>query len=266
MGSAQDPVTNSMAEKTIGVEDNRSTSSAMAGDVAHHEGVAAAHNEDAPVDFSEVQEMKQGLGGRHLQMMALAGAVGTGLFLGSGRAIANAGPLGALLGYTFVGIAAAGVVLEVSEMAALMPVAGGIVRYAEVWVDPALSFANGWNMVYKGIIFIPTEIVAGAVLMGFWLPTNSAVVSSQPLLTNSCGRCVFTNSAPQWITVFGFLMAISNSLFIRVLGELEFGFALLKISLIVIVNVMALVIVCGGAPNHEVIGFKYWNGRAPLYL
>ena len=59
-------------------------------------------------------------------------------------------------------------------------------------------------------------------------------------------------------------MAISNSLFIRVLGELEFGFALLKISLIIIVNVMSLVIVCGGAPNHEVIGFKYWKGKGTL--
>ena len=178
MGSSQSPDTNGMAEKATGIEDNRSDTSATAGDSVRHERVSTANNEEAPVDFAEVREMKQGLGARHLQMMALAGAVGTGLFLGSGRAIANAGPLGALLGYTFVGVAAAGVVLEVSEMAALMPVAGGIVRYAEVWVDPALSFANGWNMVYKGIIFIPTEIVAGAVLMGFWLPTNSAVVRS----------------------------------------------------------------------------------------
>lgn len=130
-----------------------------------------------PADFSEHHEMKQGLNSRHLQMMALAGAIGTGLFLASGRAVAQAGPLGALMGYTFVGAMAACVVLAVAEMGALIPLSGGIVRYAEIFVDPALSFANGWNLVYKGLIFIPTEIVAASVLMQFWTDLNSAIVS-----------------------------------------------------------------------------------------
>ncbi|KAH6961749.1 amino acid permease/ SLC12A domain-containing protein [Ilyonectria sp. MPI-CAGE-AT-0026] len=223
-----------MAEKTNSAEDGRSNSPDIAGGVILNEG--------APADFSEIQDMKQGLSSRHLQMIALAGAIGTGLFLGSGRAVANAGPVGALLGYTFIGIAAAGVVLVVAEMGALVPLSGGIVRYAEIFVDPALSFANGWNLVYKGLIFIPTEIVAAAVLMNFWLDINNAV----------------------WITLFGALMAISNCLFIRVFGELEFGFALLKIAFIVIINIMALVIVCGGAPNHEAIGFKHRKDPGPF--
>ncbi|KAJ4063431.1 hypothetical protein NW761_015274 [Fusarium oxysporum] len=126
--------------------------------------------------MSELKEMNKGLQSRHLQMMALAGAIGTGLFLGSGRAVAQAGPVGAFLGYTLIGFSAAGVVLAVAEMAALVPLSGGIVRYAEVFVDPALSFANGWNLVYKGLIFIPTEIVAAAVLMSFWVEVNNAVV------------------------------------------------------------------------------------------
>ena len=75
--------------------------------------------------------------------MALAGTIGTGLFLGSGRAVAQAGPFGAFLGYTLIGFSVAGVVLAVAEKAALFPLSGGIVRYAEVFVDPALSFANG---------------------------------------------------------------------------------------------------------------------------
>jgi amino acid transporter len=126
--------------------------------------------------MSELEEINKGLQSRHLQMMALAGAIGTGLFLRSGRAVAQAGPLGAFLGYTLIGFSAAGVVLAVAEMAALVPLSGGIVRYAEVFVDPALSFANGWNLVYKGLI-IPTEIVAAAVLMSFWVKANYAVAS-----------------------------------------------------------------------------------------
>lgn len=160
-------------EKAVAIPDNQSNSSDLA------PGVMVTGDtviENAPIDMSELKEMNKGLQSRHLQMMALAGAIGTGLFLGSGRAVAQAGPVGAFLGYTLIGFSAAGVVLAVAEMAALVPLSGGIVRYAEVFVDPALSFANGWNLVYKGLIFIPTEIVAAAVLMSFWVELNNAVV------------------------------------------------------------------------------------------
>ncbi|KAH7273912.1 amino acid permease/ SLC12A domain-containing protein [Fusarium solani] len=162
-------------------------------------------------------------------MMALAGAIVTGLFLGPGRAVAQAGPIRAFLGYTLIGFSAAGVVLAVVEMAVLVPLSGGIVRYAEVFVDPALSFANGWNLVYKGLIFIPTEIVAAA-----------------------------------WITIFGLLMALTNCLFVRVFGELEFGFALLKIALVFVANIMAVVIIAGGGPNGDAPGFRYWKDPGTL--
>lgn len=72
-------------------------------------------------------------------MIALAGAIGTGLFLGSGKAIAQAGPLGAFLGYLFVGILVTGPVFSVAEMSALVPLSGGINRHAEYFVDPALG-------------------------------------------------------------------------------------------------------------------------------
>ncbi|KAI0971643.1 amino acid permease/ SLC12A domain-containing protein [Xylaria arbuscula] len=196
----------------------------------------------APANFSEVDEMRQGLKSRHLQMMALAGAIGTGLFLGSGKAIANAGPVGALLGYTLIGFAGAAVVLAVAEMAALVPLSGGVVRYAEIFVDPSLSFANGWNLVYKGLIFIPTELVAAGVLLEYWTDTSTAV----------------------WIVVFGFLMALSNSLPVKYFGELESFFALLKIALIIVINIMAIVIISGGAPNHHVLGFTYWIDPGPF--
>ncbi|KAF5003711.1 hypothetical protein FDECE_9761 [Fusarium decemcellulare] len=224
-----------MDEKAV---DDRSASADVATGVIITENMAL---ENAPVDMSELKDMQKGLQSRHLQMMALAGAIGTGLFLGSGRAVANAGPVGAFMGYTLIGMSAAGVVLAVAEMGALVPLSGGIVRYSEIFVDPALSFANGWNLIYKGLVFIPTEIVAAAVLMQFWMEINSAV----------------------WITLFGALMALSNCLLVRVLGEIEFGFALLKISLIIIVNIMAIVIIAGGA-DGDVRGFRYWKDPGPF--
>ncbi|KAH6716728.1 putative amino acid permease [Leptodontidium sp. MPI-SDFR-AT-0119] len=197
---------------------------------------------ESPGEFVEVKELRQGLHQRHIQMIALAGTIGTGLFLSSGRAISRSGPLGAFIGYLVMGGTSCSVVLAVAEMGALVPLNGGIVRYAEYFVDPALSFANGWNLVYSYIVSIPAELVAAAVLVEFWLTINSAI----------------------WITIFGVLMIITSSLFIRVYGELEFGFSMMKIALIVGVNIMSLVITCGGGPNHEPIGFQYWRRPGPF--
>lgn len=133
-------------------------------------------------------------------MIALAGAIGTGLFLGSGSAIAQAGPLGAFLGYTIVGVLVVGSVFSIAEMSALVTLSGGIIRHAEHFVDPALSFAGGWNYVYYSLMAPPAEVVAAAVLVEFWLTVNNAI----------------------WITVFGLLLVASIIILVRIYGKLEF--------------------------------------------
>jgi amino acid transporter len=193
--------------------------------------------------FGEVHEVRQGLYQRHMQMIALAGTIGTGLFLSSGQAIVTAGPLGAFLAYSIVGLAVTSVVLTTGEMGALVPLSGGLVRYAEYFFDPAMAFANGWNQVYLYSVTLPAEIVAASVLVEFWTTTiNNAV----------------------WITVFSVLVLITALVFVRIYGELEFAFAILKILLIVGVNIMALVITCGGGPDGESIGFRYWRDPGPF--
>jgi amino acid permease len=94
---------------------------------------------------------------------------------------------------------------------------GGIIRHAEYFVDPALSFANGWNQVYGTMVSLPAEIVAAAVIVDFWSQISNAV----------------------WIVVFGVLLVASNLFFVRIYGELEFSFASLKIMLIIGLNIMA---------------------------
>ena len=192
--------------------------------------------------FEELKYLRQGLKQRHIQMIALAGTIGTGLFLGLGLALSTSGPLGSLLGYCITGSIACVVVMAVGEMGALLPLSGGYVRYSEYFFDSSASFAQGWNMVYSYLIAIPAEIVAAAVLVEFWSSSNSAI----------------------WITVLGVLMLASTLVFVRVYGELEFWFALLKIMLIVGINIMALVITCGGGPSHEPIGFRYWANPGPF--
>ncbi|EMC91161.1 hypothetical protein BAUCODRAFT_316905 [Baudoinia panamericana UAMH 10762] len=201
-----------------------------------------AFSDDEPVEFEEKQELRRGLHQRHIQMISLAGTIGTGLFLGSGKAIARGGPLGALLGYIFVGILVTGPVLSIAEMSALVPLSGGVIRHAEYFVDPALAFANGWNTVYNYMMSIPAEIVAAAVIVDFWSSINNGA----------------------WITIFGVLVIASNIFLVRIYGELEFSFAILKIMLVVGLNLMALVLVCGGGPDHHAYGFQYWRNPGPL--
>ncbi|KAG5961357.1 hypothetical protein E4U56_003917 [Claviceps arundinis] len=166
--------------------------------------------------FEELTHAKRGLNQRHIQMIALAGTIGTGLFLATGRALANGGPLGILLGYAIVGCIISFVVFSMAEMSALLPLSGGIIRHAEYFFDPALAFAQGWNSVYANAILLPAEMVACAVIIDYWSHVNHAV----------------------WITVLGGLLIFSNFLLISVYGELEFVLAILKIALIVGVNIL----------------------------
>ncbi|KAH0600972.1 hypothetical protein MHUMG1_01973 [Metarhizium humberi] len=192
--------------------------------------------------FEEVARAQRGLKQRHIQMIALAGTIGTGLFLATGRALANGGPLGLLLSYGIVGALMCAVVVSIAELSALVPLSGGIVRHAEWFVDPALAFAQGWNSTYANAILLPAEMVACAVIIDYWTHVNHAV----------------------WITLLGGLLIASNLLLISVYGELEFVLAMLKIALIVGVNVMSICITAGAGPHGEPIGFRFWRSPGPF--
>lgn len=111
------------------------------------------------------------------------------------------------MGYTLVGVLVSGVVMSIAEMAALVPLSGAIVRHAEYFFDPALSFAQGWNTVYSQCVSLPAEIVAAAVLIQFWTTISNGL----------------------WITLLGLLIVATNLFFVRFYGELEFGFSMLKV-------------------------------------
>ncbi|KAH8823002.1 amino acid permease/ SLC12A domain-containing protein [Flagelloscypha sp. PMI_526] len=200
------------------------------------------------IDFEEKKDLKRGLKQRHIQMIALAGTIGTGLFLGSGKAIVRGGPLGAFLGYTIVGVLVTGAVTSIAEMSALVPLSGGILtffyrRACSIWAHfnfatLGQSFAKGYNAVYSHLVSLPAEIVATAVIIEFW---TTAVPSAV------------------WITIFGLLLILSNLFFVRIYGELEFTFAMLKISLIMSLIFFGVIVSAGGGPTGEVYGFKYWK-------
>ncbi|KAK8862639.1 proline-specific permease [Apiospora arundinis] len=198
------------------------------------------------VTAAEDQDLRRGLHQRHLSMLGIAGAIGTGLFLGLGGAVQGAGPLGALLAYATVGLVVCAVQFALGEVAALLPVTGSFVRHAEFFVDPALGFAIGWNLVYGNILSIPAEITAICVLFSYWFDPVEDI------------------SPAVWIVVFIVLTAAVGFAFIRVFGEIEFIFAIIKIVLVVFLIILGLVINLGGIPGTERIGFRYWKEPGPF--
>ncbi|KJX92935.1 amino acid permease like protein [Zymoseptoria brevis] len=190
----------------------------------------------------EERELKRGLSQRHISLIAIAGAIGTGLFLGLGSSIQTSGPAGALIAYALIGLVVCAVQFALGEVTALLPVTGSFVRHAEFFVDPAWGFAIGWNIVYGNWFSIPAEISAICVLFQYWTPINSSV----------------------WIMlcIIGtFLVGIS---LVRVYGEVEFWFALLKIFFIIFLIILGLVISLGGVPGVERLGFHYWKTPGPF--
>ena len=222
---------------------------------------AAAHSagNDHEGDFvteNENRDLSRGLQQRHVSLIAIAGAIGTGLFLGLGSSIQTAGPAGALLGYVTVGLIVCAVQFALGEVTALLPVTGSFVRHAEFLVDPAMGFAIGWNIVrfsicpwkslgaalifvqvYGNWLSIPAEISAICVLFEFWTDINPSV----------------------WIILVIVMTFLVGMSYVHVYGEVEFWFALLKIFFIVFLIVLGLVIDLGGVSGIPHRGFQYWN-------
>lgn len=184
--------------------------------------------------------LKRGLQRRHIQMLTLVGVFGTGLFLSSGGTLRKTGPVGMLIGYVLVGVVVGCNQVAIAETAAFMPATAATVRHCEHFIDEALGFTFGWISVYSAVM--PSELSATAVIVSYWTDVSPAV----------------------FITIFGVCYVLTNIWSVRLYGELEYVFGWLKIILIVIIVVTSLVIVSGGAPNHDKIGFRYWQHPGPI--
>lgn len=100
-------------------------------------------------------ETQRGLSPRHVQLMAIGGSIGTGLFVGIGSVLSQAGPLSLVLGYLFWGILFVWpCYLCVAEMCTFLPIRGTIFELACRFVDPALGFAMGWTYFFAGTMLV----------------------------------------------------------------------------------------------------------------
>ena len=113
-----------------------------------------ADNQNNNVEFTsnKDQHLKRTLKARHMNMIALGGAIGTGLFVAGGEVVSTAGPGGALVAYGLIGIMVYFLMTSLGEMATYLPIPGSFGTYAKRYVDPAFGFALGWNYWFNWAI------------------------------------------------------------------------------------------------------------------
>jgi amino acid transporter len=195
-------------------------------------------------DVASIDLVQRRLKQRHVQMIAIAGTLGTGLFLGSGKALSGAGPVGALIAYALVGSVAYSSLCSIGEMTSHAPISGTFPHFAARWVDPALGFAVGWNYFYTNVITVPVEITGAQILITYWDSNpNHAGIYTAIIIVFACA----TN-------IFG----------VRYFGEAEFMFSLIKLTMITGLILVGLVIDLGGGPDHHRLGFQYWKNPGIL--
>ncbi|ODO10069.1 hypothetical protein I350_02295 [Cryptococcus amylolentus CBS 6273] len=187
--------------------------------------------------------LQRNLKARHMAMISIGGVIGTGLFLGTGSALAHGGPLGLFMGYALMGSICLCVMLCLGEMISYLPVPGGHITLAARFVDPALAFTMGWNYWYNWVIILPAELSAAAVLINLWNATiNNAL----------------------WISICLIVVVVINLFGVAAYGEAEFWFSSIKVLTIVGLIILGIIITAGGGPDHKSIGFEYWRNPGPL--
>ncbi|PTK56405.1 gamma-aminobutyrate permease, partial [Staphylococcus nepalensis] len=189
--------------------------------------------------------IQRGLKDRHISMIAIGGCIGTGLFVTSGGAIHDAGPLGALIAYAVIGIMVFFLMTSLGEMATYLPVSGSFSTYATRFVDPSLGFALGWNYWFNWVITVAADVTIAAQVIQYWDPMKGI-------------------PAWAWSVLFLIIIFALNSLSVRVYGESEYWFALIKvITVIVFIGIGLLTIV--GIMGGKFIGFEtFTSGDGPI--
>lgn len=185
------------------------------------------------------QNTQRGLKNRHVQLMALGGTIGTGLFVGSGQALNIGGPLSLLLGYVFISTLVYCVVTGIAEVGAYLPVHGGTMSYHGFrYVSRSMGFAMGYLYWYSLGILVPYEIVAASLVIEYWPnPVHLAV----------------------WITIMVVVIVLLNYFPVGVYGETEFWFASIKIITLIGLLLLSFILFWGGGPNRQRLGFHYWK-------
>ncbi|KYD31190.1 GABA permease [Geobacillus sp. FSL W8-0032] len=183
--------------------------------------------------------LQKGLKERHMAMIAIAGVIGAGLFVGSGAVIHSTGP-GAIVSYALAGALVVLVMRMLGEMAAARPTSGSFAAYAHEAIGPWAGFTVGWLYWFFWVIVIAIEANAGAAIIQYWFP-----------------------SIPLWLLslVLTILMTLTNIWSVKSYGEFEYWFAFIKVASIVLFLILGLAFIFGLAPGSDPVGLTNLTGH-----
>ncbi|KAK9476854.1 amino acid permease-domain-containing protein [Lipomyces japonicus] len=224
------------------------------------EGTGGAHIIDeqdgvANFYFPKVHtELRRSLKTRHIQMIAVGGVLGNGLFIGTGKTLATSGPLGMLLGFAITGAIVFSVMASFGEMVALIPIAGGVSAFGSRFVDDALGFALGFCYWFSLGIAIPTQISSAAILVTYFYPFDPSHIP------------------PVALTVpFFIIILVINSMEVKIYGEIEYFFGQLKLCMLLGLIILMFVFNRAeitaplGKTTEFPVNFLFWNSAEANY-
>lgn len=188
-----------------------------------------------------MSQLSQRLEARHLNMIALGGSIGTGIFLASGYTISIAGPGGALTGYAIMALVVYFLMMSLGEMSTYQPHSGTFCKYSADYVGPSFGFAMSYNYWFNWAITLATEISAAVIFTQFWYPHASTFLLS---------ACYF----------FGIFFI--NIFSVRIYGEVEYILSIVKVAAILILIVLGLYLL-GQKP--QLIHHNWTIGDAPFH-
>lgn len=185
----------------------------------------------------EEQKLKRGLQNRHIQLIALGGAIGTGLFLGIGPAAVLAGP-SVILGYALAGVIAFFIMRQLGEMVVEEPVSGSFSHFAYKYWGSFAGFASGWNYWVLYILVSMSELTAIGMYVHFWWP-----------------------EIPLWSSSLFFFLAINalNLTSVKVYGEVEFWFSIVKVVAIIAMILFGIYLLVSGSGGEQASVQNLWN-------
>jgi AAT family amino acid transporter len=161
---------------------------------------------------------ERGLGSRQVQMIAIGGAVGVGLFLGAGANIAKAGP-SLIFMYALAGVIIFFIMRALGELLLYRPVSGSFAEYSREFLGPFFGYFTAWTYWLMWVVTGMAELTAAAIYVNYWFPAVS-----------------------QWVTALAFLVIlfVANLISVKLFGEIEFWFSMVKVTALIGMIVIGL--------------------------
>ncbi|WP_432806493.1 amino acid permease [Rummeliibacillus stabekisii] len=181
------------------------------------------------------EELKRGLKSRHIQMIALGGTIGVGLFMGSSSTIGWTGP-SVMLAYAIAGIFVFFIMRAMGEMLYLEPITGSFATFAHQYIHPLAGYLTAWSNWFQWVIVGMSEVIAVGSYMQYWFP-----------------------NLPPWIPglIVIVILGLANLVSVKSFGEFEFWFALIKIVTIILMIIAGFGLIFFGLGNGgHAVGFS----------